>query len=91
MIIEAICDQFIKVFTTLLSFVSIPQVPADVLSSVNSTMDEIIERGSQLIDLFIPYDIAKVLLLIVIVIELVVHVYHFIMWVIRKIPMAGMS
>ncbi|HIU35727.1 MAG TPA: hypothetical protein IAC53_03865 [Candidatus Fimenecus excrementigallinarum] len=91
MIIEAICDQFIKVFTTLLSFVSIPQVPEDVLSSVNSTMDEIIERGSQLIDLFIPYDIAKVLLLIVIVIELVVHIYHFIMWVIRKIPMAGMS
>lgn len=91
MIIEAICDQFIKVFTTLLSFITIPQVPEDVFSSVNSTIDTIISRGAELIDLFIPYDIAKTLLLIVIVIELVIHVYHFIMWVIRKIPMAGMS
>lgn len=91
MILEAICNLFIKFFTTLLSFVSIPQIPDDVLSSVTSTIDTIIEKGSQLIDLFIPYDIVKVLLLVVIVIEIVIAVYHFIMWVIRKIPMAGMS
>ncbi len=91
MIIESICDLFIKFFTGLLKFISIPQIPEDVLLQVNSTIDTIIERGSELIELFMPYNIAKVLLLIVIGIELAIHIYHFVMWVIRKIPMVGMS
>lgn len=91
MIIEAICDLFIKFFTGLLRFINIPQIPEDVLLQVNNTIDTIIERGSELIDLVMPYNIAKVLLLIVIGIELAIKVYHFVMWVIRKIPMAGMS
>lgn len=91
MIIEAITNAFIKFFTALLQFINIPQIPADVLESVNSTIDSIIQRGSELIDLFIPYTVAKVLLLIVIVIEVAVHLYHFVMWIIRKIPMVGIS
>lgn len=91
MIIESICNLFIKFFTGLLKFINIPQIPADVLSQVNSTIDTIIERGAELLDLFIPFNIAKVLLLIVLSIEAGVEIYHFVMWVIRKIPMAGMS
>lgn len=91
MIIESICDLFIRFFTALLNGINIPQIPDDILSNVTSTLDTIIERGSELIDLFLPYDIAKTLLLIVIVIEVAIHIYHFIMWVIRKIPMVGMS
>lgn len=91
MIIESICDLFIKFFTGLLKFINIPQIPADVLSQVNTTIDTIIQRGAELLDLFIPFNIAKVLLLIVLAIEAGVEVYHFVMWVIRKIPMAGMS
>lgn len=91
MIIESICDLFIKFFTRLLKFINIPQIPEDVLAQVNSTIDTIIERGSELLDLFIPFNIAKVLLLIVLAIEAGVEIYHFVMWVIRKIPMAGIS
>lgn len=91
MIIESICDLFIKFFTGLLKFINIPQIPSDILSQVNSTIDTIIQRGAELLDLFIPFNIAKVLLLIVLAIEAGVEIYHFIMWVIRKIPMAGMS
>ena len=91
MILESICDLFIKFFTGLLKFINIPQIPADVLSQVNSTIDTIIERGAELLDLFIPFNIAKVLLLIVLAIEAGVEIYHFVMWVIRKIPMAGIS
>lgn len=91
MIIEKICDLFIKFFTGALSFIHIPQIPEDMLLQVNNTIDTIIERGSDLIDLVMPYNIAKVLLLIVVGIELAIHIYHFVMWVIRKIPMAGMS
>ena len=91
MIIESICDLFIKFFTGLLKFINIPQIPEDVLAQVNNTIDIIIQRGAELLDLFMPYNIAKVLLLIVIAIEAGAEIYHFVMWVIRKIPMAGMS
>lgn len=91
MIIESICDLFIRFFTALLNGINIPQIPDDILLNVTSTLDTIIQRGSELIDLFLPYDIAKTLLLIVICIEVATHIYHFIMWVIRKIPMVGMS
>lgn len=91
MIIESICDLFIRFFTALLNGINIPQIPDDILLNVTSTLDTIIQRGSELIDLFLPYDIAKTLLLIVIGIEVAIHIYHFIMWVIRKIPMVGMS
>lgn len=91
MIIQSICDLFIKFFTTVLQFINIPQIPEDIVSQVNSTIDTMIQRGSELIDLFLPYNIAKILLLIVIVIELAVVIYHFVLWVIKKIPLAGMS
>lgn len=91
MIIESICNMFFKFLTSVLSFIHIPQIPEDVLSSVNSTIDTIITRGSELIELFMPYNIAKVLLLIVISIELAVYVYHFVIWLMKKIPMLGMS
>lgn len=91
MIIESICNLFIKFFTGLLKFVNIPQIPEDVLSQVNSTIDTIIVRGAELLDLFVPFNIAKVLLLIVLAIEAGIEIYHFVMWVIRKIPMAGIS
>lgn len=91
MIIESICNLFIKFFTGLLKFINIPQIPQDVLASVNSTIDTILERGAELLDLFLPFNIAKVLLLIVLAIEAGTEIYHFVMWVIRKIPMAGIS
>ena len=59
MIIESICNLFIKFFTGLLQHINIPQIPDDILSSVTSTIDTIIARGSELVDLFIPYDVAK--------------------------------
>lgn len=91
MIIETVCNLFLKFFMGILQFINVPQIPADIINQVNNTIDTIIERGSELIDLFIPYNIAKVLLLIVIAIELAIHIYHFIMWVIRKIPALSIS
>lgn len=91
MIIETIMNALITLFTTLLSFVNIPQIPANILTAVNDTIDLIIDRSAEMIDLVLPYNIAVVLLGIVIAIELGVHIYHFIMWVLRKIPMVGIE
>lgn len=91
MIIEALLNMIIGLFEKLLSFINIPQIPADVVNQVDTTLTDFITRASELIDLFLPYSIAKTLIIIVIAIELGVEVYHFVMWIIKKIPMLGIS
>ena len=87
MIIEGLLNLIIKLFTGLLSFVNIPQIPENTINNVGNTLNTIIEKGAPLIDLVIPYDVAKGLLLIVIGIEVAIPVYHFAMWLLKKIPM----
>lgn len=87
MIIESLLNLIIKLFIGLLSFIDIPEFPEDVIENIDSTLSTIIDKGSSLIDLVIPYDFAKALLLIVISIEIAIPVYHFVVWVLKKIPM----
>lgn len=87
MIIEALLNLIIKLFTGLLSFVNIPQIPENTISNVGNTLNTIIEKGAPLIDLVIPYDVAKGLLIVVISIEVAIPVYHFVIWLMKKIPM----
>ncbi len=87
MIIEALLNLVIRLFMALLSFVNIPEIPQETISNVQNTLNTIIEKGSALIDLLIPYNVAKGLLLIVIGIEVAIPVYHFVMWLLKKIPM----
>lgn len=91
MIIESICNMIIKLLTTLLGVVHIPRIPEEIYTSVNTNIEYMIMRASEMIDLVIPYSVAKVLVGIVISIELGVHIYHFVMWVLKKIPMLGIS
>lgn len=87
MIIEALLNLVIRLFMALLSFVNIPEIPQETISNVQNTLNTIIEKGSALIDLLIPYNVAKGLLLIVIGIEVAIPIYHFAMWLLKKIPM----
>lgn len=91
MIIETLLNVIISLFTTLLSFVNIPKIPDETINSVHNTLNSIIEKGAPLIDLVIPYNVAKGLLLIVIAIEIAIPVYHFVMWILKKIPMLGIE
>lgn len=91
MIIESIMNALISLLTTLLNWINIPQIPADILTSVKDTIDMVISTGEGLLDLVMPYNIAKVLIEIVIAIEIGVELYHFVMWVLKKIPMVGIE
>ena len=87
MIIEALLNLIIKLFTGLLSFVNIPQIPESTIENVSNTLNTIIEKAAPLIDLVIPYNVAKSLLIVVVAIEVAIPLYHFVMWVLKKIPM----
>lgn len=91
MIIEGLMNLICKLITTLLSVINIPDISASDKQSLFDFVNTILDSANSLIDLFLPYTLSKALLLIVIAIELAVDVYKIVMWVIRKIPVAGMS
>ena len=91
MIVEALFNMIIKLFTTLLSVIHIPDLPEDLKSSITSFVSTIIGYAAPMIDLVLPYNIVKILLPIVITIELAVEIYKLVMWIITKIPMANIQ
>lgn len=91
MIIESIFNLFFKFFTSVMKFINIPEIPQDVVNDISGFFSDIFELGMQLISLVLPFDYAKFLLEIFIVIETVLHTYHFVMWIIRKIPVASIE
>lgn len=91
MIIEGLMNLICKLITTLLSVINIPDISASDKQSLFDFVNTILDSANLLIDLFLPYTLTKALLFIVIAIELAVDVYKIVMWVIRKIPVAGMS
>lgn len=91
MIIEGLMNLICKLITTLLSVINIPDISSSDKQSLFDFVNTILDSANSLIDLFLPYTLSKALLLIVIAIELAVDVYKIVMWVIRKIPVAGMS
>lgn len=91
MIIEGLMNLICKLITTLLSVINIPDISSSDKQSLFDFVNTILDSANSLIDLFLPYTLTKALLLIVIAIELAVDVYKIVMWVIRKIPVAGMS
>lgn len=91
MILEKIFDLFWGFITIVLNFINIPDISSSDKQSLFDFVNTILDSANSLIDLFLPYTLSKALLLIVIAIELAVDVYKIVMWVIRKIPVAGMS
>lgn len=91
MIIEKIFNIFWSFITAVLDFISIPDISSSDKQSLFDFIDTILISANSLIDVFLPYTLSKVLLFIVIAIELAVDVYKIVIWVIRKIPVAGMS
>ncbi|MGN1358444.1 MAG: hypothetical protein ACI4WU_03645 [Bacilli bacterium] len=69
---------------------NIPSLP-DNFSSFIEQFKTIIQGGVNFVSTILPYDYIIVLLEIFLGIEAAFHVYKFVMWVIRKIPMANIK
>lgn len=91
MIIEALFNMIFKLFTSFLEPINIPDLPEDMKQQITSFVDTLITSAAPMIDLVMPYNVVKVLIPIVIVIEVAVEVYKLVMWIITKIPMANIQ
>lgn len=90
MIIEGITSAFKSVLQTLLGFINIPGMPQSFVTSIDSFLDMVFGNVG-LVGLFVRWDTVKIGIPILIAIANMDKIYDGVMWIIRKIPMAGMS
>lgn len=90
MIIELILTALFNVFKLLTSPINIPTLPSNVQVFLNQAFDYI-SAGVGILANYTDLGYLLVLLGVVIGIDIGIAIYHFVMWVIRKIPMLSMS
>lgn len=91
MIIESLLNAIFSVFETLFSSINIPGMPEGMSEQVVSFFNNTLNYAGSLISLFIPWSQVKIFFPILIVILSSEEIYKLVMWVLRKIPMLGIS
>lgn len=89
MIIEGLLTVLKNILSTLLVF-EIPKMPAEVQGYIDNFFGYL-EMGAGILANYTPLDYLLTLFGIILAIDAAILVYHFVMWIIRKIPMLGMS
>lgn len=91
MIIQWLAEMFYKIFTGLLSWINLPSLDPEIKSAVINYIDMIFGTGLVFFKFFIPDILVKVGLPVILIVSAFKYGYYFVMWIIKKIPMAGIS
>lgn len=91
MIIEALLNGIYIVLSNVFSNFNIPDIPDGMTEQILSFFSDTLSYAGSLISLFIPWSQVKIFFPILIVILAVEEIYKLVMWVLRKIPMLGIS
>lgn len=93
MILEGILNALKKVIFALFSWIDLPNMSdyGTGFDDAFALIGDMLESSQGIINLFLPWSIVKFGLPIVIVVMNFEHIYSFVMWVIKKIPMLGVK
>lgn len=89
MIIELLLNILKNVLNLLLVF-KIPSLPSEVTGYID-TLFGYLETGASILANYTPLSYLLVLFGIILAVDVAIQIYHFVMWIIRKIPLLGMS
>lgn len=90
MIIELVMNVIYGVFALLTTPINIPDLPSKVSTILSSTY-EYIFTGVAIITNYVNYNYLFILFSIIIAFEVGMHLYKFIMFILRKIPFLGIK
>lgn len=91
MIIETLLNAIFSIFEKVFSVINIPGMPDGMSDQVVGFFNDVLNYAGSLISLFVPWLQVKIFFPILIVILSSDEVYKLVMWVLRKIPMLGIS
>ena len=90
MIIELLLDALYGIFSILTLPINIPQMPPEALTTLSSFFSYL-ETGASLLANYTHFGYLMTLFGVIIAVDIGIKLYHFVMWVIRKIPMVSIS
>lgn len=90
MIIKLLFEFVITLLEILFGWVSFPQMPAEIVNSLNTLLDYM-GQAMSLVWLVVPRQLVLVCLPVILVLENFDKIYSVIMWILRKIPALGIS
>lgn len=90
MIIETILNALKAVITAVFGWINIPGIGEDFETAMEF-VDVLFQNAQSMINLFLPWQIVTFGIPLIIIIENFEHIYHFIMWILKKIPMLGIE
>lgn len=92
MLTEKLIDIGFGFLNGILDFLDIlPQMPDEVVSVLDQFLDLVFVNGWNAACFFIPMDFVLILVPMVLIVANFEHIYHLIMWVLRKIPVLGIE
>ena len=88
MILELIITAITAVLKIILGILpNIPQLPESITGSIDRVMTVIFENVG-LLGIFVRISTIKILVPLVIIVVNFEHIYHFVMWIIKKLPLS---
>ena len=90
MILQWFADMFYKIMTSLLDWIELPGLSDDLVNVFDELFNFFL-MGAHLFNFFIPSSVYKVMLPIAVGLVGIKYAYFLIMWMLKKIPMAGVN
>lgn len=90
MIVELLLTMLFGIFKLLTTPINIPSLPESIHDIFTLILDYI-TNGINIANVFFPMEYFGVLFGIILAIDAGVAIYHFVMWVIKKIPMLNIK
>lgn len=88
MILELIISAITNVLKIVLAVLpNLPQLPNSITTSISRVMSVIFDNVG-LLGIFVRISTIKLLVPLVILVVNFEHIYHFIMWIIKKLPLS---
>lgn len=90
MILQAVLDALVALIKVVFGWINLPDLPSSVDTIINQVFDYI-ASGFMFVSIFFNMDLVRVLLPLVVVLVNFDKVYHFTMFIVKKIPFLNMS
>lgn len=88
MVLKAIFELILGLLKLVFGFLpNIPQLPESITNSLNTVFDTIF-NNLDLLGLFVRVETIKILVPLLIIVINFEHIYHFTMWILKKIPLS---
>lgn len=91
MVVMGFLKAVLGALKALFSWINLPAFDDETFNNVLMFLDTLFTNAQELINLFLPWDIVRFGIPVVIIVVNFEHIYDLVMWVLRKIPMLGIE